>query len=65
MPDSGHSGTLANAAAGAGATRKPLPELTEEIRQVDVPVLEQPLAVDDIPVLEETVGTIDSNRDRT
>ncbi len=45
---------------GSGATRKRLPELTQEYRQSDVPVLEQVVAIvsvdDELPVLAETVA---------
>ena len=41
------------------------PELTEEVRHADVPVLDQPVAADvpddDIPVLEESLTLFEKN----
>jgi hypothetical protein len=62
MPDSKRpSVTDANGPAAQDIvrkTRKQLPELDDQVRQVELPVLDQPVAAvavdEEIPVLEET-----------
>ena len=62
MPDHGRRGTARrnDALAGGDSTKIPehCPELTQEVRHADIPVLDQPVTEkalqDTIPVLEET-----------
>ena len=67
MPDSGRrfSARRNDTPPGGDVIPEHCPELTQEVRHADIPVLDQPVAAetfqDNIPVLEETFSMFEEN----
>lgn len=65
MPDSGRPGAAGGKEASSeDDAQKRFPVLTEQVRQADIPVLDQPVEAvtldDELPVLEETLAVFEN-----